>query len=117
VEVVGEEFDQGVPTRASLECPNWHPIDMPPEERQHRNIPSDYTDCANYTEQQKTGWNLERERYMAEEFRRHIGAATSALIICGAEHIQGLENLLVGAGHEVTGRDDVTKAVWFEPPL
>ena len=83
VEVVGEEFDEGVPISASLACPNWHMIDMPREERHRRQIPDDYAECADYTKEQKTGWNVERERYMIEEFGRHIGVVESALIIAG----------------------------------
>ena len=46
---IGEEFDKGVPTSASLILPkNWNIIDMPAEERHRRQIPDDYT-CDRYT--------------------------------------------------------------------
>ena len=66
VDSIGEEFDEGVHTSASLILPNnWHPIDMPAEERHRRQIPDDYT-CDGYTPEQRTGWSRERERYMFE---------------------------------------------------
>lgn len=118
VDFIGEEFDEGVPTSASLILPkNWHMIDMPCAERHRRKIPDDYAGSDKYTEEQRTGWSSERERYMFEEFGRHVGGAASALVICGSEHIAGLTKLFVEGSHEITGSDDVTKAAWFDRPL
>ncbi len=92
-------------------------IDMPSAERRERQIPLDYTDpTEDYTEEQRTGWNREREQYMFDEFTGHIDPEDSGLIICGSEHIAGLTNLFGDAGHEVT-TEDVTNADWFDPPL
>ena len=116
IDFIGEEFDEGVPTTASLAIPNWHMIDMPRAERHRRQIPDDYTDCERYTDEQRTGWNCERERYMFEDVGRHLGRAESVLVICGSEHINGLTNLFVEAGHELSGSENVTTAAWFERP-
>ena len=117
--VIGEEFEEGVVTSASLAVPNnWHNIDMPSAERGKRGIPLDYTDpTGGYTDEQKTDWNRQREQYMFGEFNRQLGPDDSALIICGSEHIEGLTRLLAGAGHDLAPPEDVTKADWFDPPL
>jgi hypothetical protein len=92
-------------------------IDMLSAERRERQMPLDYTDpTEGYTEEQRTGWNREREQYMFCEFNRHIGPEESALIICGSEHIEELTKLFGNAGHDVTN-EDVTEADWFDPPL
>jgi hypothetical protein len=116
VTLIGEEFDEGVATSASLVVRNWHMIDMPLAVREERQIPVDYSDpLAGYTEEQRSGWNLERERFMVDQLVRNIGDAKSVLIICGAEHVEGLTRLFENIGHDVTS-EDVTTAEWFDPP-
>jgi len=88
---------------------------MPKAEREHREIPDDYTDSDKYKKEKRDGWNRQREQFMFDEFVGHIDGAMSSLLVCGAEHIEGLQQLLITAGHEVTF-EDVTKADWFESP-
>lgn len=116
VTIIGEEFDEGIVTSASLAVPNWHMIDMPRAVRYQQEIPFEYTDRDCYSQEQIARWNRERERYMFDEFVRCLGHENNGLLICGTEHRQALAGLFGKAGHEVTS-EDITTADWFDPPL
>ena len=115
ITMIGEEFDEGIVTIASLTVPNWKMIDMPRAVRQQRNIPAEYTDPDRFAEEQRISWNHEREQYMFDYLSHHTDPEDSVLIICGSDHIAGLMRLFGQAGLDPTS-EDVTESEWFDPP-
>ena len=88
----------------ALEC-DYAEIDMPPAERNARDIPLDYSDDNSpYPAEQKRKWKKEREQYMVEQASKNVGNAQNVLIICGFKHAKNLSELFQQAGYEVKTR-------------
>jgi hypothetical protein len=67
---IGEETKHGEPSIANEVCISaacrYANIEMHPDEREKRKIPTDYESDPNVTAEQKTGFHQQREEYMFE---------------------------------------------------
>ena len=112
IQFVGEECKKGQKTiprvlATELGC-RYAEIDMPEEERDRRGIPRDYQSQG---EDERTRvYNL-REDHMVQRVYSESGNSLRKLIVCGAEHLKGLEARFRAGKEEVTIRD-LTKEDW-----
>ena len=112
IQFVGEECKQGqktIPRVLATEhgC-SYAEIDMSLAERESRGIARDYQ---NLGEEERTRvYNL-REDHMVQRVYSESGNGLSKLIVCGAEHLKGLEARFRAGTEEVTIRD-LTKEDW-----
>ena len=116
VKFVGEEGQHGVELIAEkvarqLECGHVN-IEMPPDERKTRGIPTDYIrEDRDYSREQRAAWHKERERYMFDQVIKRA-ACDSVVVLCGREHLEGLSILFKEAGHEVQTYD-LNREPWY----
>jgi pheromone shutdown protein TraB len=112
IQFVGEECRQGqktIPRVLATELSHsYAEIDMSLEERDSRGIARDYQTLSE--EERTQGYKL-REDYMVQRVYSESGASLRKLIVCGAEHLNGLEARFRERREEVTTRD-LTKEDW-----
>jgi hypothetical protein len=112
IQFVGEECKRGQKTiprvlATELSC-SYAEIDMSLEERDSRGIARDYQRLGD--EERTRVYNL-REDYMVQRVYSESGASFRKMIVCGAEHLDGLEARFGASGEAVTTRD-LTKKDW-----
>jgi hypothetical protein len=117
VKLVGEETFHGVESIAERAARRlgirYANIDMPPAERQARNIPRNYSDKGSpYLKEQKARWHREREMYMFERVLAEVRDADSILIVCGREHSEALARLFREAGY-CASTSDLLREPWY----
>ncbi|HVP43058.1 MAG TPA: hypothetical protein VMS96_06475 [Terriglobales bacterium] len=117
ISFVGEECRPGektIPRELAREnrC-EYGEIDMPQDLRRAANIPEDYEQHQGAVRDR--GISL-REDYMVKRFRELKTMDGPGLVICGAEHIPGLEKLLACNGDKVF-TTDVRAAAWYDTIL
>ena len=106
IQFVGEECKPGqktIPRALATErgC-SYAEIDMPIEERHKRGIARDYQRLGG--EEQSRVYNI-REDYMVQRVYSESNLAMRKLIVCGAEHLAGLESRFLRSGEQVFKRD------------
>lgn len=112
IQFVGEECKRGQKTiprvlATELRC-SYAEIDMPVEERERRGIARDYQRPGE--EERSRVYNI-REDFMVQRVYSESNLGTPKLIICGAEHLKGLESQFSRGGEQVSKRD-LTKEDW-----
>ncbi|MGA2387385.1 MAG: hypothetical protein ABSF97_00365 [Candidatus Sulfotelmatobacter sp.] len=112
IQFVGEEckHDQKTIPRvlaAELGC-GYAEIDMTVEERDNRGIARDYQSLS---EDVRTNVYKIREDYMVQRVYSESNIGFRKLIVCGAEHLKGLEARFRQGREQVTKRD-LTKEDW-----
>jgi hypothetical protein len=116
IEFVGEEAKHGEDTIAQRLCAQenyrYSNVEMLPEERRQRNIPRDYSDNPNVSQQERDRCNLEREQYMCEQAIVHAAQAHRILIICGRLHMNPIAAELGRQGHCVQ-TSDIQEQDWY----
>lgn len=118
ISLVGEEAQHGVPLVAGrvandLKCCHAN-IEMSPEVRAIRQIPTDYTrNDRGYSPEQRAAWHREREQYMVDQILRSAGHGSVA-VFCGREHTESLANILRAGGHSVDTYDLNCEAWYVE---
>jgi len=113
---VGEEAQHGVAliaeriaTRLNRRHAN---VEMPPDVRNERGIPNDYTrENMPYTSAQRANWHRKRENYMFDEAVCNA-ACDSIVVLCGREHVEALGIRFRQAGHEVDTYD-LNREDWY----
>ncbi len=113
IRFIGEECNAGQRTiprvlATELHC-DYAEIDMPVEERDEKGIARHYQ--AMGREERTRVYNI-REDYMVQRVYSHSRVDARKLIVCGAEHLKGLEARFRQEGEDVTARD-LTKEDWF----
>ncbi len=115
--LVGEEASHKEATFAQRLCEQcalgYANVEMTPEERERRQIPTGYSENPGTSSEQKTAWHRAREDHMIEEFLRNSERHEGAILICGADHASALEAGLRGAGHQVRVMD-ARQEEWYE---
>jgi hypothetical protein len=106
IQFVGEECRCGqktIPRALATEfrC-NYAGIDMPLEERERRSIPRDYQTLG---DEERTRVYRIREEYMVQRVYSESNIDERKLIVCGAEHLSGLESQFLRREEQVTKRD------------
>jgi hypothetical protein len=106
IQFVGEECKRGQKTIArvlatELQC-SYAEIDMPIEERDRRGIARDYQKLGE--EERNRVYNV-REEYMVQSVYSESSVDTRKLIVCGAEHLKGLESRFLRTVEQVSKRD------------
>jgi len=81
---------------------------MPVEERERRGIARDYQ---RFGQEERSRVYKIREEYMAQRVHSESNVGTHKLIVCGAEHLKGLEPQFLRNGEQVSKRD-LTKEDW-----
>ncbi len=117
VQFVGEEAKHGIETVTQriarirkCRCAN---IEMPPSERQARDIPPGYADeGSRHSPEDIARWHQEREQHMFEKTIELVAGPESVLILCGRDHTQALAHLFQQAGHAVETYD-VNMESWY----
>jgi hypothetical protein len=112
IQFVGEECKKGQKTiprilATELGC-RYAEIDMPIEERDRRGIPRDYQSLGE--EVRTSVYNL-RENHMLQRVYSESNIGERKLIVCGAEHLKGLEARLRQSEGQLTKRD-LTREDW-----
>src|SRR5579859_4275382 len=112
IQFVGEECRQDQKTipralAAELGC-SYAEVDMPLEHREKRGIARNYLELG---DQERDRVYAMREEYMVGRIYSESAVETRKLIVCGAEHVEGLETRFRASGEEVTTRD-LTKEDW-----
>jgi hypothetical protein len=112
IEFVGEECRGGQKTiprvlAGELGC-NYAEIDMPVEERDRRGIARDYQRLG---EEERARVYSIRENYMVQRVYSESNVSIRKLIVCGAEHLKGLQSQFLQSGEQVSTYD-LTKEDW-----
>ena len=112
IQFVGEECKRGQKTiprvlATELRC-SYAEIDMPVEERDRRGIARDYQRLGE--EERSRVYNI-REGHMVQRVYSESNVDIHKLIICGAEHLKGLESHFSRRGEDVSKRD-LTEEDW-----
>ena len=112
IQFVGEECKCGQQTiprvlAAELGC-SYAEIDMPVQERDRRGIARDYQRLG---EEERTRVYSIREEYMVQRVYSESNVGMHKLVVCGAEHLNGLESLFLQSGEQVSTHD-LTKEDW-----
>jgi hypothetical protein len=112
IDFVGEEckHDQKtIPRALATELGRrYAEIDMPVEERDRRGIARDYQSLG---EDVRTSVYNMREDHMVQRVYLESSISLRKLIVCGAEHLKGLEARFKQEGEHLTTRD-LTKEDW-----
>lgn len=112
IQFVGEECIQNQRTiprvLASESMCDYAEIDMPLDERERQGIARTYQSMG---ESERDRVYAMREQYMVDKVCSNSMFATRKLIICGAEHIKGLNAKFSQLGEQVKARD-LTKEDW-----
>jgi hypothetical protein len=116
VQFIGEETKHGEPSIAhevcaSAEC-RYANIEMHPDERALRKIPTNYESDPNVPPEQKASFHQQREEYMLEQAVTGAADAESIIVICGRYHTPGLASRLREAGHQVD-EADIQGEPWY----
>src|SRR5262249_55242179 len=98
---IGEEEQEGKALFAAGLGVEHEPIDMPLVERERLGIPKGYACDPAIIEADKQRFHRTRERYMFDRCVRAETAHREILVICGMEHIAGLQHLFREGGHDV----------------
>ena len=119
VRFLGEETLHGIETIAERVAGTlglrYTNIDMPPDEREARHIPRNYSDRNSpYSAEQRARWHREREIYMLERVLAELQGADSILILCGREHSEALARLFREAGHHADTYDLLQESWYVE---
>jgi hypothetical protein len=116
VQFVGEETKHGEPTIANEVCASarcrYANVEMHPDERAERKIPTNYESDPNVTQEQKALFHQQREEYMFEQVVAGTGDAESIIVICGRYHTTGLARSFREAGHQVD-EADIQGEPWY----
>jgi hypothetical protein len=106
ISFVGEECWPQTKTIARILAPelscHYEEIDMMIVERRRRGIPDNYQELG--SEERDRGFAV-REDHMVKRTYEESMAYTQKLIVCGAEHLNGLEVRFSAHGEDVTTRD------------
>lgn len=112
IDFVGEECKHNqktIPRVLATELGSrYAEIDMPVEERDSRGIPRDYQSLGE--DVRMSVYNV-REDYMEQRVYSESSLGSRKLIVCGAEHLRGLEARFRQRGEQVSARD-LTKEDW-----
>lgn len=106
IQFIGEECRRGQKTiprvlANELRC-RYAEIDMPAEERDRKGIARDYQRLGE--DERNRVYNI-REDYMVQRVYSESDVAIRKLIVCGAEHLKGLESQFLRSGEQVSKRD------------
>jgi hypothetical protein len=112
IQFIGEECKRNQKTiprtlATELHC-SYAEIDMPVDERARRGIARDYQTLG---EEERTRVYNIREDYMVQRVYSESNVGFRKLIVCGAEHLKGLEARFRQVGEQLTTRD-LTKEDW-----
>lgn len=109
IEFIGEEAKHGQQTVSERVCAlencRYANIEMPPDERVARNIPTGYNENPDLPAPEKARFNQEREEYMALRAIAEADSASSIMVICGSMHTAALAERFRAARHEVETMD------------
>jgi hypothetical protein len=113
---IGEEAKHGEPSIAQDVCASggcrYANIEMHPDERAERKIPTNYESDPNVSVEQKAQFHQQREGYMFEQAVAGAADAGSIIIICGRYHTAGLASRLRQGGHQVD-EADIQQEPWY----
>jgi hypothetical protein len=116
VQIIGEETKHGEPSIADEVCAlggcRYANIEMHPDERAERKIPTNYESDPNVPLEQKARLHQQREGYMFEQAVAGAADAESIIIICGRYHTPGLASRLRKIGHQVD-EADIQGEPWY----
>lgn len=116
VEFIGEETKHGEPSIAHEVCTSeacrYANIEMHPDERAERMIPTNYEADPKVLQEQKTQFHQQREEYMFQKSIAEAGNAQSILVICGRNHTPVLARRFHEAGHQVDAAD-IQSESWY----
>ena len=87
-------------------------IEMHPDERAKREIPTNYENDPNASDDQKMQFNQQREEYMCAKAVAEAADAQSIIVICGRNHGAALASRFRGAGHQVD-EADIQSETWY----
>ena len=112
IQFVGEECKPGqrtIPRVVASECAcSYTEIDMPLQERERRGIPRNYQGLG---EPERVRGYAMREDFMVERTYSQSTVDTNKLIVCGGEHLKGLETRFAQRGETVVTRN-LTSEEW-----
>lgn len=94
---------------------SWADINTSNEDKDRMSIPRDYM-SGKYTEEQRNGWNRQREDFMVGRIDQHRGDAERAMVICGFDHLKPLAQMLRANGFEVRTWD-YRLLDWYRPEV
>jgi hypothetical protein len=116
VEFVGEEARHGWDSIAHAVCVakdcRYANIEIPPDERAARRIPTDYESDADFSEADKMRFHEQREDFMYQEAINEAGNAKCILVICGRFHTSRIGRKFSDAGHTVY-EEDIQREEWY----
>ena len=88
-------------------------VDMGPDERRARGIPLDYAIDPAVSAEDRDAWHRAREELMVQRTLRAAGPNPAAVVVCGLDHVVGIEQILVKHGHAVE-RQRLSQANGFD---
>jgi hypothetical protein len=116
VQFIGEEAKHGQESITQLLCSSdgcrYANIEIPPDDRAARNIPTNYEEHAGVPPHQKTLFHQEREEYMFKTTIAEVRDAESIIVICGRFHTPALASRFREAGHNVE-EADIQSEPWY----
>ena len=113
---IGEEARHGWESIAKAVCEakacRYTNIEIPPDERAAKNVPTDYESDASKTPEQKLEFHQQREEYMFQKTIEKAGEAKSLIVVCGRYHTPQLAKKFRDAGHTVE-EGDILNEPWY----
>jgi len=112
---IGEETKHGEPSIAeevSRSRCRYANIEICPKEREKRKIPANYENNSNFTDEQRTLFNQQREEYMFTKAVAEAGQVESIIVICGRFHASALATRFRVMGHQVEIAD-IQNESWY----